>query len=1384
MVKKQKWVVNTTRTSEGSDNNMWYDSKVKKRKYKRIKVISHSRLRQQKMLRLRMLFLGFLLVTITSATLYFTNGQLRWGELLTRATTTDVINYTGVYLGSDSNYTTYVPSSFALYEEDSNTFQYLQKVYGVSTSGQDGSNVRTIAISEGNDLLIGYDGQLPYVDSSWLQYAISNDDTNNLTETDYTYQSLSLWASTTVEIPYSDISTALDASTNEDGSIYVYVAASPIANIFNYHEAGNAIFKIVRKDQFPVPAIQLMASSVEMAESGLLESATEAGLTANTAQFATQTYKFTDSSAQIQGATLQYAVSEDFVAYDNRNALNFQEIKVGDTFTAPDGTDSYYYIYTRFLPDDKVNYDTSAITVYKMERKVVNTTTITTSSSGGGTTVDVGDTITFQASGMEDATTMLYLYRIDGQKMNTSVVTSADVTGSPTYTNSASGQEEITYYDNSSEYDYLNYRGNYYRLDAEVTWANDSGTISSTFDVPNSILSDGELIIYAMAVPVEMTNVAIWPELMIPTYVTTYQLKLSSQVQEVTATPGDGTSGVKINDTITLACSDTEATIFYTTSATAPLVEWNGNEVAGSNNMSLKYTEAIVIDDTLYEDGGTLAITAIAVKYDSNGNQLENNSDPVTFLYTFGTLDSVVATITADPATADDNITGITVGEYINLTHDADLTTYADATIFYTTDGTAPIVNDIGGVPTSGSDSTSKYTGAIAVPTSDDLIFTITAVVASSGFANSDIVRFTYQYPDKTTAPYATPGTGTVVSGTSVQLGVAEEGALIYYEITYDGSEPSDPTIASGLYGEGTPILITSNTRIKAMAKGVNGYSAIVEFQYTLAEQLGTPTPSIATGSIVAGGTLLTLSSATEGYIYYTTDGSNPSDADNSAVLIGTSVILNGALGDTIILKACTIDTNKTTSEVGTYSYTISNFEGGVFTDVEVDSTIANGSTIRLYTDVTGGMIYYTTDGTMPSATSTQGTELIATGEANTTFNIKAVAMASGSSQTSTAGSFTYYLMPKLKTANADVPSGAIFTEESSVTLSAELGRIYYTTDGSDPTTSSSLYIDPIQVNKAMTIRTLVVQEDYENSDIREFQYTFADKVATPEASLESGQVNQGEELVITCATSGATIYYTTNGNAPSLDDPDSLFTYKEPIPILSAGTYKFVAVVDGMESSNILTRQLTVREPVVVETEEETTTNIGEDSSTNRLQSRTTFSDTSGPSYEDVVLRNATYGAVVSAEHDVIPDDVILKIERTMVNETANTMLQQRLGSNYALITSYDINLLSNGESVQPNGTIEIGLPIPTEYENTIIYMVYFADDGTMEVYDTRRSNGVAYALVDHLSVYSIVASVNTEEEMDYGFLILIAIISGIALVITGTIIYRRATKRTLDEE
>lgn len=92
------------------------------------------------------------------------------------------------------------------------------------------------------------------------------------------------------------------------------------------------------------------------------------------------------------------------------------------------------------------------------------------------------------------------------------------------------------------------------------------------------------------------------------------------------------------------------------------------------------------------------------------------------------------------------------------------------------------------------------------------------------------------------------------------------------------------------------------------------------------------------------------------------------------------------------------------------------------------------------------------------------------------------------------------------------------------------------------------------------------------------------------------------------------------------------------------ATNFKVIAVKDHMQNSKVLTVGYTVRKPeVIVEAEtEETTVDQGDNG---RLMSRRSYSDTeSGPSYTDVVLKNATYGVVVASEEGTIPDNVQLE--------------------------------------------------------------------------------------------------------------------------------------------
>ncbi|MEI3526078.1 MAG: chitobiase/beta-hexosaminidase C-terminal domain-containing protein [Eubacteriales bacterium] len=72
-------------------------------------------------------------------------------------------------------------------------------------------------------------------------------------------------------------------------------------------------------------------------------------------------------------------------------------------------------------------------------------------------------------------------------------------------------------------------------------------------------------------------------------------------------------------------------------------------------------------------------------------------------------------------------------------------------------------------------------------------------------------------------------------------------------------------------------------------------------------------------------------------------------------------------------------------------------------------------------------------------------------------ITIKAIAVASGTDRAVSAATFTYTIMNRLAAPTSSVPTGAVFTKKSAIQLTAETGSIYYTTDGTQPSTASSV---------------------------------------------------------------------------------------------------------------------------------------------------------------------------------------------------------------------------------------------------------------------------------------------------------------------------------------
>ena len=122
---------------------------------------------------------------------------------------------------------------------------------------------------------------------------------------------------------------------------------------------------------------------------------------------------------------------------------------------------------------------------------------------------------------------------------------------------------------------------------------------------------------------------------------------------------------------------------------------------------------------------------------------------------------------------------------------------------------------------------------------------------------------------------------------------------------------------------------------------------------------------------------------------------------------------------------------------------------------------------------------------------------------------------------------------------------------------------IYYTTDGSDPTTAGGiLYKGPFAVTQPCTVKAFGVGDGYLDSEIAEAAVTIMGKAAAPVIAVarEAGQ----STVTITCPTEGANVYYSFR-NTTTLTEAKQ---YTEPVVLTEPATiYAFAASDDFLTS-------------------------------------------------------------------------------------------------------------------------------------------------------------------------------------------------------------------------
>ena len=147
-------------------------------------------------------------------------------------------------------------------------------------------------------------------------------------------------------------------------------------------------------------------------------------------------------------------------------------------------------------------------------------------------------------------------------------------------------------------------------------------------------------------------------------------------------------------------------------------------------------------------------------------------------------------------------------------------------------------------------------------------------------------------------------------------------------------------------------------------------------------------------------------------------------------------------------------------------------------------------------------------------------------------------------------------------------PAPGVYLTGQSVTLSDATpnATIYYTTDGSNPTTSSPIYSSPINVNVTTTIKAMAAAPGYSNSTVATGTYTIGPTAATPTFAPPPGTYGSAQSVTISDTTPGATINYTTDGSTPTTSSP----VYTGPVYVGTSLTLKAIATAPGYTTSPV----------------------------------------------------------------------------------------------------------------------------------------------------------------------------------------------------------------------
>jgi hypothetical protein len=360
-------------------------------------------------------------------------------------------------------------------------------------------------------------------------------------------------------------------------------------------------------------------------------------------------------------------------------------------------------------------------------------------------------------------------------------------------------------------------------------------------------------------------------------------------------------------------------------------------------------------------------------------------------------------------------------------------------------------------------------------------------------------------------------------------------------------------------YGNGGYVAVGGGGTIATSSDGVSWTSRT---SGTTNELIGV---AYGNSTYVVAGTMGTiLKSASTSYA-----GNNGVTANTSVVTKGSSIMLTaygdrqsaaGAMaGDERYIPTSWSSTE--TDQSGTFS-----LSGGSYTSTYTPSAAdANGYTITAtFKKQTWNGSQWTDSGATDTKTTTvmvnalvdASTPVIGSQPADQSVNVGGSAPLSVAATVSDSGTLSYQWYSSTTNSNIGGAALAGATNASYTALTTTAGTTYY-------------YVVVTNTNNNVNGTKTAMA----TSSVAKVAVASLTQAATPTANPTGGAVASGTTVVLSTATSGATIYYTTDGSTPT----SSSTAYSAQISVTNAMTIKAIAVKSGMTNSDIMSESYTM---------------------------------------------------------------------------------------------------------------------------------------------------------------------------------------------------------------